>query len=118
MGFVPKPSAGGVLVCLALAGALAPAGEPVTAKLIPYDIFMKTERPPRSDAFRRLSPENRVLIMKTHMQRWRTAHEADLSEPQKALIAENIATLQPDFYREPTPPEWRAQGIRPLPKAE
>jgi hypothetical protein len=125
--FVRKLSLACLLAGLALA-APARADEPIQAKPVPaqpvpaqlitYDSFMKTERPPRGDAFRRLSPENRVLIMKTHMQRWRAAHEADLSEPQKALIEENIATLHPDFYREPTPPEWRDKVIRLFQKAE
>jgi len=112
-----------VLSCIILGSllpwnALAQAPSPQAPTPITYDTFMKQEAPPRGPAFARLSPENRAEIMKTHMRRWLGANDARLSEAQKAVIAENVAALSPDFYREPRSKEWRDKAIALFRKAE
>ena len=90
--------------------AHTPAASPSSA--LSYDAFMTSEPSPRGQAFSRLSPENKSQIMKTHMRRWQAAHRTALSAEQNTAIDENVATLQPGFYQQPTTRQWRDKAVR------
>ncbi len=78
---------------------------------IDYDTFMTADPAARRDAFARLSAEQKADLMRTHMERWRAAHERLLSKAQRQVVDDNIAAIAPDFYRQPTTPEWRNKAV-------
>ena len=66
-----------------------------------YEGLMKLPRAKRGTTFKILSPQNRADIVRTHMQRWLDAHKDGLSQKQKDLIADNLAVVSPELYRQP-----------------
>lgn len=100
-----------VLALLLAAGPPSPAPSPSPAPVERYDAFMRAEAPPRGAAFARLPAEEKAELMKAHMRRYQRAHRAALSPEQNAVIDANLATLAPDFYRQPVSREWRDRAV-------
>lgn len=78
------------------AGFLAQAQ---TAKPIDYETFCKLpDLESKRAAFFATTAENRGLLVRTQLERWRDAHQTRLDEKQKASLAEIIKSITADSY--------------------
>ena len=110
----------GVLSLLAvplLASALLGAESPRPGGLS-YEELMKLPRAKRGNTFKTLSPQNKADVVRTHLQRWLDSHKDSLSQKQKDLIADNLALVAPDLYRDPTPLALQEKSIELYRRAE
>lgn len=78
---------------LSLGAQQAPAAKPM-----PYETYCQMERTEKRALFKSLPPEQRARLARTHMERWRDANKAKLSEPQLALLKEMIAAIGPAMF--------------------
>lgn len=72
---------------------LALAQGEASPKTITYESLMREEPAARREILARLMPEQKAEIVRTHQRRWLKAHQSRLSERQRKVIQENIATL-------------------------
>jgi len=77
---------------------------------VSYDSFMHQDVPARIQLFNTLTPENRVEIVKTQIERWLEANQGRLTKEQIAIMEENLAFLTADLYRLPRNPELMAKA--------
>lgn len=65
---------------------------------IGYDQFMPQPLQERLRIFNELSPENRALLIKTHVERWLAANRPCLTHEQVAVLEEIIHSIAPEWY--------------------
>jgi hypothetical protein len=84
--------------CLVFAGAVGIAQSPGP---IEYEAFCKLpDTQAKRSAFLATTPESRATLVRTQLERWRDANQARLRPEQVAFLAELIATITPDTYRD------------------
>ena len=93
-----------IVIALAVAGA-AWSNDTQTAapavQTIEYEAFCKLpDTEAKRSAFVRTSPENRAVLVRTQLERWRDANRAGLSAKQLAGLAELISSVTPETYTE------------------
>ena len=93
-----------IVIALAVAGA-AWSNDTQTAapavQTIEYEAFCKLpDTEAKRSAFVRTSPENRAVLVRTQLERWRDANRARLNAKQLAGMAELIASITSDTYAE------------------
>ncbi len=81
------------------------AQQPSTSKPISYENYCQMERTEKRTLFKSLPAEQRARLARTHMERWRDANKAKLSEPQLALLKEMIAAISPAMFNSGTEAE-------------
>jgi hypothetical protein len=74
---------------------------PQNAAYVDYEAFMAKGLADRVRDIRKLSPENRAEILSTHIRRWRDKNGEGLNADQRRIVAEWLAHVTPDLYREP-----------------
>lgn len=85
-------------------------------QVIEYEAFCKiADVQERRTAFLATTPDNRAMLVRTQIERWRDANRARLNAKQLDLLASLIAAVTPDAYG-PKAAEARAK-IRPLEEA-
>ena len=99
------------------AGQTGQAGQ--AAQDSAYEAFCKLDDVQlKREAFLKASPENRAVLVRTQLERWRDAHRAKLNERQLSSLASLIASITSDTYAEgPKGEEARAKS-RPLAEAQ
>lgn len=81
------------LLALLLAAQQVPAPKP-----LPYETYCQMERTEKRALFKSLPANERARLARTHMERWRDANKAKLSEPQLSLLKEMIAAISPAMF--------------------
>jgi len=82
---------------------------------IDYDSYCKlADVTAKREAFFATTPENRGVLVRTQIERWRDANKARLSEVQLTFLAELLATVTPDTYADGPKGEEARQKSRPL----
>jgi hypothetical protein len=66
---------------------------------IAYDDFFIKPRNERLDVLNEISAENRALLIKTHVERWRAANRLRLTSEQIAILEEMISFITPEKYQ-------------------
>ena len=90
-------------------------GHAQTAPVIDYDTFCKvTDIDAKRSAFLATTAENRGVLVRTHIERWRDANKARLNEKQLTFLTDLMASITPDTYADgPKGDEARVKA-RPL----
>jgi hypothetical protein len=97
-----------VLTILGLAAAAHADGQQAAsndASFIAYDEFIRLGVQERAERFRVLTPDNKSLLIRTHAERWLTAHRNRLSVAQVAVVENAIAFVTPQLYAQPDNPD-------------
>jgi hypothetical protein len=68
---------------------------------IGYDEFMVKPVSDRIEVFNEISPENRAMLVRTHLDRWIRQNRARLTAEQLAAMEANLAFITADKYRTP-----------------
>ena len=91
-----------IVSVLMLVGVTAWTGATVAgqaAQKVEYDVFCKLpDADAKRQAFMAASPDNRAVLVRTQLERWRDANRARLSDKQLSALAELIAVITPDTY--------------------
>ena len=69
-------------------------------KPVEYEKFCKLDAEAKRQAFQTMTPENRALVIKTQVERWLNANKARLNKDQAKFLADVIASITPDTYRD------------------
>lgn len=86
-------------IALTIASVTLVAQQPASsAKPMPYETYCQMERTAKRAAFKSMPADHRAHLARTHMERWRDANRAKLSEAQLGLLKEMIAALTPAMY--------------------
>lgn len=82
---------------------------------IDYDSYCKLpDVTAKRQAFMATTAENRGVLVRTQLERWRDVNKTRLSETQLAFLAELLATITPDTYADGPKGEEARQKSRPL----
>jgi len=86
---------------------------------VDYDTFCKLpDAQAKRTAFLATSSENRAVLVRTQIERWRDANRARLSDKQLSALADLIAAITPDTYGEGPKAEEARVKARPLAEAQ
>jgi len=88
-----------MLVVVSLVGTVAAAqqGAPTSAPM-PYEVYCAKSLSEKNQIFKAASPEQKVSLWRTQVERWRDANNARLNADQRALIQELLAMLVPETF--------------------
>lgn len=82
-------------------GSHVAAQAPQTGQNVAYETFCKLpDVQAKRTAFLAATPENRALLVRTQLERWRDANRGRLNDKQLAALADLIAAVTPDAYSE------------------
>jgi hypothetical protein len=99
-----------VLVALLAGAVTASAQQPTPPAAVPYDVYCAKSMAEKGQIFKAASPEQKVTLWRTQVERWRDANNARLNADQRGLLQEMLAILVPSTF---TPaghtPEMRAK---------
>lgn len=109
----------GSLLLVSAALSAAPVRAAQTPQTLEYEAFCKiADVQERRTAFLATTPENRALLVRTQLERWRDANRTRLNPKQLESLANLIAAVTPDSYGQgPKADEARAK-MRPLAEAQ
>jgi hypothetical protein len=97
-----------VAIGVVVAGGIGLAQSPAP---IDYETFCKIpDMESKRSAFMATTAENRATLIRTQLERWRDANKAKLKPEQIASLADLIAAITPDTYKDG--PEGEAQRIK------
>jgi hypothetical protein len=74
-----------------------------------YETYCQKDSREKREAFRTFTPEHRILIAKTQLERWREANRPRLKGDQLALIEEWITVALPAEFTRPKAPDAEAK---------
>ena len=78
---------------LAVTAQQLPAGKPMA-----YETYCRMERAEKRAAFKSMPAEHRAALMRTHLEKWREANKATLTEAQLAFLKEMAAATSPAMF--------------------
>ena len=76
---------------------------------VTYDTFCGLSDEAKRAAFNAATPEEKTVVMKTHVERWRDANRSRLNAQQLALLDEMVAVVTSESYT-PGPGREAAQN--------
>lgn len=90
---------------VALVLGLAPfaQAQPPAPKEIAYDVFCGKDRMEKQDLFKTMTAEQKTMLWRTQIERWRDANSAQLTADQRQLLAEFHAIIPVAVARPRTP---------------
>ena len=109
----------GTLILFGMMLWMGPAAAWQRGQSLEYDAFCKLpDAQIKREAWLAASAENKAVLIRTQIERWRDANRARLNDKQLASLAELIAAVTADTYGEgPKAEEARAKA-RPLAEAQ
>lgn len=87
-----------------LLGQQAPAAAPV-----PYDTFCAKTRMEKQDLFKTMTPEQKVVLWRTQIERFRDANDARLNDEQRAALKDFHEAIPDGVAPRPYPPATEAK---------
>lgn len=79
----------GILVGAATGGAQTSRADQATSP-VDYDTFCKLDLPTKELVFAKLPADHRVMLSRTHLERWLEANRSLLTSPQVAAVRNRI----------------------------
>jgi hypothetical protein len=80
-------------------GSHVVAQAPQAGQNLDYETFCKLpDEQAKRTAFRATTPENRAVLVRTQLERWRDANRDRLNSTHLAALADLIAAVTPDTY--------------------
>jgi len=81
-----------------------------TPPAVDYDTFMQQDVQGRLRLFNQVTPENRAELVQTQIRRWVEKNQARLTPEQLSVMAQNLAFVTADRYRQPMNEAQMAQA--------
>ena len=81
---------------------------------IEYESFCKMSVESKRSAFNATTPDNRALLVRTQIERWRDANKPRLNEKQLELLGELVAIATPAAYGGGAPTQEAQDKMRSL----
>ena len=107
---------------LMLAGVMQwtePAAVGQAGQNLEYEVFCKLpDAQTKRDAFMATSPDNRAVLVRAQLERWRDANRPRLNDKQLAAMEMLIASITADTYGEGPKAEDARTKARPLAEAQ
>ena len=82
----------------------APAAAPV-----PYDTFCAKTRMEKQDLFKTMTPEQKTVLWRTQIERFRDANDARLNDEQRAVLKDFHEAIPEGVAPRPYPPATEAK---------
>lgn len=90
------------------------AAPPAPPAPMDYEDFCKRPADEKRQVFDAITAENRAVLARTQIERWRDANQKRLTPPQLASLKDMLELMTPDLYRPESRTEAMVKGMRDL----